>query len=276
MRVLIWTVCLLLSLTGCIQHDKVNSNKTLTSKITYLQVDKGEKVIYTIERFDSTQKIIEKTIYAANGLINCISKDYYDSLDRLSLYTSTSFYKNKRPINTIVHYYYDSSGLMTREVMIDSWEREDTSICYNSYNKTKKLIKQRTISTSSVWFTGVTKNFYNKDKLIRSEGYDLDEKDIISYDSIVYTDTSKTVFAYNYGLVSKTVTILKMNKPVKEMVYHKITFSHDLYLKECTIFTYDIKDSLIKKVETSYAHTEWCGTESPEEEKTYTYEYKNK
>jgi len=276
MRVLIWTVCLLLFTTCCSRQDKVDFNKTLSSKITYLQVDGGAKVIYTIERFDSTQKIVEKTIYAPNGLINCVMKNYYDSLDRMTLFTSTSFYKDKQPSGNTFYFYYDSTGLMTRQVMISSCETRDSSIFYNTYDRTKRLIEQRTISNSSSWFSGVTKNTYKKDKLIRSEDYDLKEMQLISYDSIVYTDTSKTVYSYSIGLKSKSVTILKKNKPVKELVYYKETFSDDLYLHESTIFTYNIQDSLIKKTETSFAHTAWCGTVTPKVEQTYTYEYKKK
>jgi len=271
-------ILILMILSGCIKHSKIDEKgkcKLLILK-TYLQKDNGKFIEVSIARFDSNRNKVEEVFYSYDTrLITAISKIYYDSLNRKLLYTKTEFGQNTIPVFYSFRNYYGRSGLLEKVSMIDSWRKGDTTTTFKYYDADKKILTEKTCSNSPIIFQGITHYFYNKNRLIKQVDYDLTDKEIQSHDSIVYTNTSKTIYRYHFlnKISDKTVMVLKDNKPVKQLDYRRNNSGVGLYLTMETKYTYNRLDSLATKSELFYEHTEMCGMRTPKQERNYKYVY---
>lgn len=269
-------IILALGLTNCNTSDKESAHgqkyKTVT---TFLQFDTLPKFKYMIETQDLTGRTLERVRYSeTTGLINYIEKCYYDSLQRRVLTNMTWFPDNKHSNTNIYQSLYDSNGLISKSI---STMGQDTNTVYYEYFPNKKTKQSKTISTSDVWWEGITKYIYDKnDSLIKQESWDLNGENLQNRDSIAYTDTSKTVFKFHFAneISSKVVIIIKNKNIVRQIEYSTYTMSKDkeFYVDKEISFTYN-KNQLTKKVIKTMAHTEWCGVERPEKIETYSYLY---
>jgi hypothetical protein len=267
---------LALAFTNCNTSDKESAHgqkyKTVT---TFLQVDTLPKFKYMVETQDLTGKTLERIRYSeTTGLINYIEKCYYDSLQRIVLTNMTWFPHNKHSNTNIYQLFYDSNGLISKSI---STMGRDTNTVYYEYFPNKKTKQSKTISTSDVWWDGITKYIYDKnDRLVKQESWDLKGENLQNSDSIAYTDTSKTVFEFHFAneISGKVVTITKNKNIVRQIEYRTYTMSKDkeFYVDREISFTYN-KNQLTKKVIKTMAHTDWCGVERPEKIETYTYLY---
>ena len=263
-------------LTNCNTSDKESAHKQKYKTVTtFLQVDTLSKFKYMIETQDLTGKTLELIRYSeTTELINYIEKCYYDSLQRRVLTNMTWFPNNKHSNTNIYQTLYDSNGLISKSI---STMGQDTNTVYYEYFPNKKTKQSKTISTSDVWWKGITKYIYDKnDSLVKQESWGLNGENLQNRDSIAYTDTSKIVFEFHFAneISSKVVTIIKNNKIVQQIEYLTYTMSKDkeFYVDKETSFTYS-ENLLTKKVIKTMAHTEWCGVERPKKMETYTYLY---
>lgn len=263
-------------LTNCNTSDKESAHgqkyKTVT---TFLQVDTLPKFKYIIETQDLTSKTLERVHYSeTTGLIIFIEKCYYDSLQRTVLTHMTWFPDNKHSNTNIYQTIYDSNGLISKYI---STIGLDTNTVYYDYFPNKKTKQSKIISTSDVWWKGITKYIYDKnDSLVKQESWDLNGENLQNRDSIIYTDTITILFQFHFAneISSKIVTITKNKKIVRQIEYLTYIMSKDkeFYIDKEISFTYN-ENLLTKKVIKTMAHTEWCGVEKPEKTETYTYLY---
>jgi len=206
-------------LTNCNQLVKEPAHgqkyKTVT---TFLQIDTLPKFKYMVETQDLASKILERVRYSqTTGLINYIEKYYYDSLQRAVLTNLTWFPDNKQANTNIHQLIYDSKGLISKSI---STMGLDTNTVYYEYFPNKKTKQSKTISTSDVWWEGITKYIYDKnDSLVKQESWDLNSENLQNRDSIAYNDTSKTVFEFHFAneISSKVITITKNKKVVRKL-----------------------------------------------------------
>jgi hypothetical protein len=263
-------------LTNCDQSDKESAHgRKYQTVTTFLQIGTLPKFQYMIETQDLAGKILERVRYSqTTGLINYIEKYYYDSLQRAVLTNMTWFPDNKHANTNIYQLVYDSKGLISKSISTIGF---DTNTVYYEYFPNKKTKQSKTISTSDVWWDGITKYIYDKnDSLVKQESWDLNSENLQNRDSIAYTDTSKTVFEFHFAneISSKVITITKNKKVVRQIEYQTYTMSKnkEFYVDREISFIYN-GDQLTKKVIKTMAHTEWCGVERPEKIETYTYLY---
>ena len=265
-------------LSGCNKHfkDDERGKSKITILKTYLQKDNGKFIEVSIARFDSNRNKVEEVLYSYDTrLITAIIKINYDSLNRQLLYTKTEFGKNTIPTFYSFRNFYSRSGLLEKVSMIDSWRKGDTTTTFKYYDADKKILKEKTCSNSPNTFQGITHYIYNKNRLIKKVDYDIDEKEILSHDSIAYTDTSKTIYRYHFlnKISDKTVMVLKDNKPVKQLDYRRNNSGVGLYITLETKYTYNRLDSLATKSELFYKHTEMCGIRTHKQVRNYKYVY---
>ena len=153
----------------------------------------------------------------------------------------------------------------------------DTDIVYYEYFPNKKAKQSKNTSTQNTLWKGITIYIYDKnDSLVKQKSWDLNGENLQKRDSIAYTDTSKTVFEFNFAneISSKVVTVSKNKNIVRQIEYSTYTMSKDkeFYVNREISFTYN-ENYLTKKVIKTMAHTEWCGIERPEKTESYTYLY---
>lgn len=200
-------------------------------------------------------------------------------MGRKFIFTITEFRENKIPDTQVFRYVYDSMGLLDKDYYTYSYNKAtDTIIRKYFYDAKKKIIKTKVISTLKEFthFKGITHYFYDKkDRQIKEIVYDLDEKNKQRCDYLVYTDTSKTVYMFGSMNDLREVIIFKNNKKIRELKYRVQHFPEkELRLVDETIYTYNTIDSLVKKIEISYAWRDYfCGHVSPERMYVYTYVY---
>jgi len=196
-------------------------------------------------------------------------------LNRAFLSTWTNFPNNGIPESIIYKYFYDGSSHLIKLVSINSWDKKDSTISEKYYSSDNKLIKEKTTSSSSNYWQGFTHYHYDQEKLLKRLSYDLTETEIESIDSIVYTDTSKIIFElFSENILGKkTIVSIKNNKPKNQTEYYKESFSNDMYLRSEIKYFYNTQDSLVKKEEFLFAHTEFCGFGSKDKKLTYTFAY---
>lgn len=263
----------------CIPQDQRIQQKTPSLTVTtFLQTDSLSAYKYQTERRDSSGKTLERIKFSIKDQsVSYIEKYSYDSIQRLALITETWFSRDKPPYTTSKKMIYDSIGNISTLISIHGLDTLTTSIQYHPNRKIKSSNTFYTPRQFKYFRTGITNYIYDKkDSCIRIDNYDLSGLNIQTHDSIVYTDTSKTIFEHNFSnsLSSKAEYFFKNGKLSRQIEYNiePMSSSKEFYLDRQISFEYD-KDNLTKKTVKIYHHTEWCGIERSEKTETYTYKY---
>ena len=226
-------------------------------KITTVQIDSGKPYGYFTEFYDTISKIKEINGYGQNKQIGTICKIYYDSVGNEVSIQFVRFGNNEKFRNKIYRApsresfdkIYDNQGLKIKEYYSSSvWTKNDTIITNYFYNEKKQLIKEETISNckNCYIYSGTKQYFYNKnDSLIKIVDNNY------GFDTIIYTDNSKSILEYDYEkeLNKKTTFIYDKNKNLIEKIEYRRYFSEELFVNQVTTYEYNKKGQLVKMIE---------------------------
>jgi hypothetical protein len=253
------------------------SNFNYTTITLLLKKDSLAPVKHSVEKINERGNLIERIRYHQPGeTVGYIEQFTYDSIQRIILSTQTWFTRDQLPYTSSKRYIYDSTGFMAVSIYTSG---PDTVIGYHQNDGSGKPKSSKTLSlaTDFKYFrTGLTFYTYNQnDSCIRKENYDLTGKYLQTYDSIVYTDTSKTVWRFDYAKnpVSKNEYIFDQGQLVKNLDYGVYIMSpkKEFYLERTTSYVYKNGRLHTKMVQTGNTH--WCEPDTGIKTEIYTYIY---